>query len=111
MPNSWNEKCITKCWWFASSSSNKEYETLQYDNGSTSCNCPGWTRRVANDGSRSCKHTRYVDSNQADDKCIRSHDYQTKPEVKTKTPPEKKKVKPNGVQTTLKLTSARKVQW
>lgn len=45
---------------FESSSGNGVYETLLYTDGTTSCNCPGWTRRVAADGSRSCKHTRQV---------------------------------------------------
>lgn len=50
-----------KTWIFASESNpTKKYETLQYTDGSTSCNCPGWCRRVAKDGSRSCKHVRAV---------------------------------------------------
>lgn len=51
---------VLYAWRFASSSSNKEYEALIYDDGSTSCDCPGWTRRVASDGSRTCKHTRDI---------------------------------------------------
>lgn len=47
-------------WRFESSSSDKTYETLQWSDGSLSCDCPGWTRRVAKDGSRTCKHTRSV---------------------------------------------------
>ena len=44
-------KQITRVWTFASDSNpNLEYETLQYADGSTSCNCKGWTRRVAPDG-------------------------------------------------------------
>jgi len=63
-------KQITRVWTFASDSNpNVEYETLQYTDGSTSCNCKGWTRRVAPDGSRSCKHTRSVDMGTADDHC------------------------------------------
>ena len=47
-------KQITKVWTFASDSNpNVEYETLECSDGSKSCNCPGWTRRVAADGSRS----------------------------------------------------------
>jgi hypothetical protein len=41
----------------SSSSPGKVYETLVFQDGSTSCNCPGWTRRVAPDKTRSCKHT------------------------------------------------------
>ena len=58
-------KPIAKMWYFPSSSGSKTYETLQYDDGSTSCNCMGWCRRVAEDGSRSCKHTRQIDSGTA----------------------------------------------
>jgi hypothetical protein len=55
-------KQITRVWSFASGSSpNIEYETLQYLDGTTSCNCMGWTRRVAADGTRSCEHTLLVD--------------------------------------------------
>ena len=50
-------KNISRVWTFASDSNpNIEYETLQYMDGTTSCNCMGWTRRAAPDGSRSCKH-------------------------------------------------------
>jgi hypothetical protein len=54
------------------------YQTLQYTDGSTSCECKGWTRRVAADGSRSCKHTRSVDMGQADRECVSSNDYTSK---------------------------------
>lgn len=50
-------KSIAQVWEFSSSSGSKIYETLQYTDGSTSCNCPGWTRRVDARGNRSCKHT------------------------------------------------------
>ena len=70
-------KQISRVWSFVSDSNpNIEYETLQYTDGTTSCNCMGWTRRVAPDGSRSCKHTRYVDMGTADDPCIATHNYQ-----------------------------------
>src|SRR5580765_5358875 len=70
-------KAIRKVWTFESDSNpNIEYETLQYSDGSTSCNCKGWTRRVAGDGTRSCKHTRYVDIGIADQNCVASHNYQ-----------------------------------
>jgi predicted nucleic acid-binding Zn finger protein len=71
---------IAKVWTFSSSSSSKEYETLLYTDGSTSCNCPGWTRRVAADGSRSCKHTRMVHQGIADSRCDACADYTTKVE-------------------------------
>ena len=55
----------------------REYETLRYTDGALSCNCPGWTRRIAADGTRSCKHTRSVDLNRADAQCIATHSYET----------------------------------
>ena len=67
---------IRRVWTFVSSSNpSHEYETLQYSDGAVSCNCPGWTRRVASNGSRSCKHTRLVDMGRADLHCAASHDY------------------------------------
>src|ERR1035437_258961 len=70
-------KQISRVWSFASDSNpNIEYETLQYLDGSTSCNCKGWTRRLAADGSRSCKHTRYVDMGIADNHCTATHNYE-----------------------------------
>ncbi|MGH7971352.1 MAG: hypothetical protein ACREIC_21755 [Limisphaerales bacterium] len=72
-------KPIAKVWTFASTSNPEiEYETLQYVDRSTSCACPGWTRRVAADGTRSCKHTRFVDMGTADQHCTAAHSYETK---------------------------------
>jgi hypothetical protein len=69
-------KTVTRVWTFKSdSNTSKSYETLQYDDGTTSCGCMGWTRRIAADGSRSCKHTRMVDMGIADRECTASHDY------------------------------------
>ena len=81
-------KTITKVWTFASDSNpNIEYETLLYADGSTSCSCKGWTRRVATDGSRSCKHTRFVDMGTADQHCTATHSYtsphKSTPEIKS----------------------------
>jgi hypothetical protein len=70
-------KNISKVWTFQSDSNpDVYYETLQLADGTTSCNCMGWTRRVASDGSRSCKHTRYIDMGIADHHCTAAHDYQ-----------------------------------
>ena len=70
-------KQITRVWSFASDSNpNVEYQTLQYTDGTKSCNCKGWTRRVTADGSRSCKHTRAVDMGTADQSCKATHNYQ-----------------------------------
>lgn len=44
------------------SSPGLKYTVLLYADGSTSCNCRGWTQRVASDGSRSCKHTKQVEA-------------------------------------------------
>ena len=69
-------KDIAKVWEFPSGSNpNKKYETLQYTDESTSCNCPGWTRRVDANGNRSCKHTRMIDMGSADRECTSNHDY------------------------------------
>ena len=71
-------KNISQVWTFASDSNpSQEYETLQYSDGTTSCNCKGWTRRLAANGSRSCKHTRLVDMGRADNHCQASHHYIT----------------------------------
>ena len=66
---------IAKCWTFASSSGRGHYQTLLYADGTTSCDCPGWCRRVAPDGSRSCKHTRSVLMGTANRECESMHDY------------------------------------
>jgi hypothetical protein len=46
----------SKVWLTRSSSGPAIYETVLWSDATLSCNCPGWTRRVAKDGSRSCKH-------------------------------------------------------
>jgi hypothetical protein len=62
---------VAKTWLFASSSGGKQYQTLQYSDGSTSCDCMGWTRRTASDGSRSCKHVRMVALGNADSQAVK----------------------------------------
>jgi hypothetical protein len=70
------KKPIHKVWTFRSDSDPEvRYQTLQYSDGTTSCECRGWCRRVAVDGSRSCKHTRWVDQGIADRHCTAAHDY------------------------------------
>ena len=101
-------KEISKVWTFRSDSNpNKSYETLQYTDETTSCNCPGWTRRVGNNGQRTCKHIRMVDQGIADNQCVSTHDYQT---VSVKTPvkakPSNKKIVFDEI---LKPTQARKI--
>ena len=71
------KKPISQVWQFPSDSNpDKEYETLRYTDQSLSCNCPGWTRRVAADGTRSCKHTRSIDMGTADQQSTASHSYE-----------------------------------
>lgn len=58
--------------WFMESSSNPgvaKYETIQYADGSTSCNCKGWTMKRSGQ-ERQCKHTRAVDQGVADNICV-----------------------------------------
>ena len=69
-------KTIGAAWRFASDSNpNRTYETLQYIDGSTSCNCKGWTQRVTADGKRSCKHTRSIDMGIADKESVSREKY------------------------------------
>src|SRR3954467_3936915 len=59
------QKEIAAVYWFASESNpnRKPYQTLQYTDGSTSCDCKGWTiKRATAGGARSCRHTRDVDA-------------------------------------------------
>jgi hypothetical protein len=106
-------KAIAKVWTFGSSSNpNKSYETLQYTDGSTSCNCPGWTRRVAGDGSRSCTHTRKVDQGIADQHATSFSDYTQKSSASQGTATSNAPAKKN--QTAKDVFSpapSRKVQW
>jgi hypothetical protein len=56
---------ITEEWSFDGSGKHP-YVTRLYSDGSTSCNCPGWTRRVDGAGRRHCKHTTWVEMGVAD---------------------------------------------
>ena len=53
---------IIATYWFASSSGSGTHETLAYADGTTSCSCHGWCRRIDSSGHRSCKHTRMVEA-------------------------------------------------
>jgi hypothetical protein len=104
---------IAKSWLFGSKSNPKAtpHETLQYVDGSTSCNCSGWTKRVADDGSRSCRHTRLVDMGRADAECISYHDYvehQTAQNAGVEIPKAKK---PAKVKDTPPAMVVRKIKW
>jgi hypothetical protein len=105
-------KIIAQVWTFTSDSNpSKSYETLQYTDSSTSCNCPGWTRRVDTNGNRSCKHTRLVDQGRADLTCASTHTYKELDTVKPTSPslafakPEKKK------SLTTPVSPHRKIRW
>ena len=75
---------VAKVFAFTSDSNpDREYETLVYTDLSTSCNCPGWTRRVDARGHRSCKHTRLFDQGRAEKMCASMHDY-TKEDTRVK---------------------------
>ena len=93
-----NDKAVAKVWGFKSSSSSKIHEARLYEDGTTSCNCRGWSQHVHADGSRACRHTRSVEGKTADFESEYCNDYtqsgQTK-EVK-KAPAKKalKKAKP-----------------
>lgn len=70
-----SKKIVQEAWTFRSDTSSKSYQTLLYSDGTTSCNCPGWTRRTGPNGQRSCKHTRSVDMGMADDEAVAHVDY------------------------------------
>lgn len=105
-------KTIAKVWTFGSSSNpNKSYETLQYTDGSTSCNCPGWTRRVAADGSRSCKHTRFVDQGIADSEASSHVDYTQKTAAPATATSKAPATKNKTAKEVFSPAPSRKVQW
>jgi hypothetical protein len=87
---------IAKRWTFDSSSGRGTYQTLLYADGSTSCDCPGWCRRVAADGSRSCKHTRSVLMGTADQKCQSMHDPRAPAAVPAAAAPTQRAITPFG---------------
>ncbi len=88
-------KNILRVWTFASSSGSGTYETLLYDDGSMSCSCHGWCRRIQPDGTRTCKHLRIYDQGRADAEALSSHDYTTSKTTNTK-PPTPTTTKTNG---------------
>lgn len=96
-------KKIEYCYVFRSSSDpDKTYQTLSYSDGTTSCDCPGWTRRCVG-GVRSCKHTRSVLAGLGNAEAISVLDYTSGTPVpvgKGKFP-----VKPVAVQPVLNLNA------
>lgn len=61
---------VVKSWIFKSSSSDKEYETRQYSDGSTSCNCKGWCILRPGQTQRICRHTSMVEHGIADSRAV-----------------------------------------
>jgi hypothetical protein len=102
---------IAKTWFFQSNSNpNKMYETTQYTDGSTSCQCHGWTMKKPGK-ERTCTHTRQVEAGLADRNCVRSLDKQLPTArniaVKEQRPVKQVKAKPEQGQT----VKARKIVW
>jgi len=58
-------KTIETTWQMPSDSSDKVYETIEYTDGTTSCNCMGWKIKKLGQ-ERTCRHTRLVDQGIAD---------------------------------------------
>ena len=56
---------------FRASSGQKWWRVNRDDQGNLSCTCPGWCRRVASDGSRTCKHVRKVEEREAGEAAAR----------------------------------------
>lgn len=56
---------LIRFWVFRSSSGRGLYQTIEWGDGTGSCDCPGWTRRNP-PGGRTCKHVRLVLCGMAD---------------------------------------------
>ena len=109
------DKVITKMWVFASESNpNKKHQTLQYNDGTTSCGCPGWTRRCTAEGYRTCRHTRSVDAGTADSECVSSVDYtkgKTQTAVSTPVISKAKSKSKVTLEDTTEAPLKRKIRW
>lgn len=72
-------KAIACLFIFSSDSTpGKTYQALQYVDGSTSCECPGWVfkRKTAGpSGARTCKHTRWIDCGMAEGHAVKTVRY------------------------------------
>lgn len=101
-----------KVWEFESSSSSKIYQTIEYTDGYTSCNCPGWTRREKN-GVRSCRHTNMVAMGTADSRCLAMKDFtkSTTPPVSQAVKPKKKTKKKLKIEKETPTAIVRKINW
>ena len=81
-----NTKAIASMWIFRRESNPKKiYQTLQYTDGSTSCECPGWKfkKKVSATGDRTCKHVRDIEAGTADMHAERKVEYSV---TATRTP-------------------------
>lgn len=71
-------KTIVTLYVFASeSTAGREYQTLLYSDGTTSCECPGWRykKKTLPDGSRTCRHIRDIDAGLAARHALRVVEY------------------------------------
>ena len=108
-------KEVAKIWSFESSSGSKTYQAVQYEDGSTSCDCMGWTRRNP-PGGRNCKHTRAIDLGIADRQSTSSRDYGSPAaatQTRTTTSKSRGKVNVKKLEEDLGGASgvARKIRW
>ncbi len=57
----------------------KQYQTLQYVDGSMSCDCPGWTfkKKTTSNGERTCKHLRFVEAGLGNVHAVKVVEYAT----------------------------------
>lgn len=86
-------KEISTTYFFESSSGGKMYQTQLYDDGTTSCDCNGWTRRNP-PGGRSCKHTRLVEAGLGEREAVQVQRFGGAPAFQPKTNKAKQASKP-----------------
>ena len=111
-------RTVVHSWRVASSSGKGQYETLRYADGSTSCNCMGWTRHVDANGNRQCRHTRAVHSGQAEVECMPGTSLDMANGINTSTRVPIRQMGNTSTQTafakkskTLEKVPARKIMW
>jgi len=122
-----NKSRIAKAWFFNSKSNPNRppHETRLYEDGTTSCNCPGWTRHTDDDGYRTCTHVTSVENGTADQKASTFTDYSQSytPRRQSGKPTTKKagyhkiadaskpKSEPKPAASPLMIPVVRKIQW
>lgn len=62
-------KPVENVYYFESSNKDHIYEAIEYTDGTTSCNCPGWVFKKS--AGRGCKHTRLIEVGLASRDCLR----------------------------------------